>query len=96
MESNIKQFTKEINGVTYKAQFTGLRNAMRGQKQCGGDSEKTADYVLKNVIYDPPGLTIENFDSFDELNPVVSFGIKVMNGNFREKEKTGAPGGSEE
>lgn len=93
---NIKQFAKEINGVTYRAQFTGLRNAMRGQKQCGGDSEKTADYVLKNVIYDPPGLTIEDFDSFDELNPVVSFGIKVMNGNFREQRESGTPGRSEE
>ncbi len=92
----MKQFskvTKEINGVKYTAQFNGLREAMRAQSQCRDEkvpsqqnAEKLADYILANVIVEPHGLTIESFDSFSELNPVITFGAQVLNGNFREED----------
>lgn len=96
-ENKFYQVTKEINGVTYIAQFNGLRAAMRAQAQCRDEkvpsmqnTEKLADYILANVIVEPHGLTIDDFDSFEELNPVVAFGAQVLNGNFRGEKDTGA------
>lgn len=98
-----KQDKTTINGVEYTAQYSGsLRTAMQAHKLCRDDkypdkqdSEKLADYVLANVIVDPPGLTIEDFDDFDTLNSVVAFGTRVLNGRFSdEKNEAGAKGRS--
>lgn len=95
-----KIFEKEIAGTKYKAQYYGLRTAMRAYKACREDnstrqdSEKFADYILSNVIVEPSGLTIEDFDSFEELNAVVAFGSAVLNNNFREDTTAGTKGRS--
>lgn len=101
MEAQNKIFKKTIAGTEYTAQFYGLRTAMKAHKACRDDinprlqdSEKLADYVLTNVIVDPPGLSIESFDDFDILNEVVSFGTSVLNNKFRPEEETGTKGRS--
>lgn len=101
MENQHKIFKKKIGEVEYTAQFYGLREAMKAHKACRDDkypsmqdSEKLADYVLANVIVDPPGLTIESFDDFDILNGVVAFGTKVLNNKFRPEDEAGTKGRS--
>lgn len=95
-----KIYEKEIAGKKYKAQFYGLRTAIRAFKACREenstrqDTEKLADYILSNVIVEPACLTIEDFDNFDELNSVVAFGTAVLNNTFRESDPTGVKGRS--
>lgn len=87
-----EKVTEEINGVKYTAQYYGLRQAMRAAKvytnpETGKpDPEKLADYVFENVIVEPSGLSIESFSTFAELNPVVLFAQRVLDGNFRREE----------
>lgn len=82
---------KEINGVTYTAQFNGLSTALRAvdnsyiEGSGNTSSEKFAKYILENVIVDPK-MDIDDFESTDELNEVVKFGREVMQGNFRDKK----------
>ena len=82
---------KEINGKEYVAQFSGLSSALRAVDQSYiGDTrntsiEKLSRYILEHVIVVPKGLTIDNFDSMEEFNEVVTFGREVMQGNFREE-----------
>lgn len=97
MSSNIKSFTKEINGKKYTAQFYGLRAAMKASKLVRDnenprivDMEKLADYILSNVIVEPSGLTIEDFDDFETLDQVVAFGQSVLNNRFRPTEDKSA------
>ena len=69
---------KEINGTKYVAQFNGLSCALRAvdQSYIEGSSntsvEKLADYIFANVIVEPKGLTIDDFDSMEEFNAVVN------------------------
>ena len=82
---------KEINGVNYVAQFSGLSCAMKAidTTYIEGTSttcmEDFAGYILENVIVEPAGLTIDDFDTMDDLNAVVKFGREVMQGKFRDK-----------
>ena len=82
---------KEINGTKYVAQFNGLSCALRAvdQSYIEGSSntsvEKLADYIFANVIVEPKGLTIDDFDSMEEFNAVVTFGREVMQGKFRKE-----------
>ncbi len=85
---------KEINGKKYVAQFNGLSAAMKAIDESHIDNNssnvsvsKITDYVLKNVIVEPAGLTADDFDTMDELNEVVQFGMAVMQGNFREQDE---------
>lgn len=88
--------TKKINGTDYVAQFNGLSAAIRAVDQSYIDDtsntsiEKMANYIFDNVIVEPKGLTIDDFDTLDELNAVVGFGREVMQGKFREKADTAA------
>lgn len=90
MSGNYTQHKKEINGVVYTAQFNTLREAIKAKKiyqdSVTGriDTEKLYDYIFQNVIVDPPGLTIEDFDDLDELSEVALFGTQVLNNRFRE------------
>ena len=81
---------KEINGVKYVAQFNGISCALKAvdstyiEGTTTTSLEKFSQYILNNVIVEPKGLTIDDFDTAEELNAVVSFGREVMQGNFRE------------
>lgn len=92
-ENKFYTATKEINGITYTAQFSGLSAAMRAiDSSYIGDTkntsiEKLSKYIFENVIVDPK-VEIDDFESMDELNEVIKFGQAVMQGNFRNKEKS--------
>ena len=81
---------KEINGKKYVAQFNGLSCALRAADQSYIDGsentsvEKFAQYIFANVIVEPKGLEIDDFDNLAEFQAVVAFGREVMNGNFRD------------
>ena len=87
---------KEINGVKYIAQFNGLSAALEAVDSCYVDgssnisTKKLNKYLLENVIVEPKGLTIDDFDSVEELNAVASFAREAMQGNFRDKAHEGA------
>ena len=87
--------TKEINGKKYTAQFNGLSCALRAVDSTyiegtnNTSVEKMADYIFQNVIVEPKGLTIDDFESMEEFNGVVSFGRDVMQGKFRPEEEKG-------
>ena len=86
---------REINGKKYVAQFNGIAAALRAvdESYIEGTSTtsvmKLSNYILENVIVDPKGLTVDDFDSMDEFNEVIAFGRQVMQGEFRpiENEK---------
>ena len=101
MDANKRLHKKTINGKEYTAQYYGQRAAMKMRRECRDDKfanrqdeEKVADYILRNVIVDPPGLEIESFDDYDELTDVVTFGLMVLNNRFQQDNETGAKGRS--
>ena len=87
--------TKETNAKKYRAQFNGLSCALRAVDSAyiegtnNTSVEKMADYIFQNVIVEPKGLTIDDFESMEEFNEVVSFGRDVMQGKFRPEEDKG-------
>ena len=91
MANKFYTVTKTINGKEYVAQFSGLSSAIRAVDQSYIDDtrntsvEKLSQYIFENVIVEPKGLTIDDFDSMEEFNEVVTFGREVMQGNFREE-----------
>lgn len=86
---------KEINGVEYIAQFNGMSVALDAVDNCYNESGnnisvgKLSKYIFEHVIVEPKGLTVDDFDSMDDLNAVVGFGREVMQGNFREEAQSG-------
>ena len=92
------QVTKEINGKEYTAQFAGMSVALDAMDKTHLDGTDTtsvtkfAEYLLKHVIVEPKGLTIDDFDHIDDLNAVTGFAREVMQGNFREEANEGAAG----
>lgn len=92
--ANNKFYTvdKEINGTKYVAQFNGLSCAIRAVDSSyiegtnNTSVEKLSKYIFENVIVEPKGLTIDDFDDFEEFNAVVNFGQEVMQGKFRKEE----------
>lgn len=96
MNNKFYQVDQVINGVKYVAQFNGLSAALRAidesyiEGTSNTSTEKISQYVLKNVIVEPQGLTIDDFDDMDTLNEVIAFGRDVMQGNFRNKKNTSA------
>lgn len=98
-----KFYTKEIeiNGVKYVAQFSGISAAIRAMDESHVDNNssnvsmfKLSKYIFENVIVEPSGLTADDFDSMEELNEVVNFGVRVMQGKFREKNESKTETGS--
>ena len=87
---------KEINGVKYVAQFNGISAALEAVDSCYVDGTsnistmKLNKYLLDNVIVEPKGLTVDDFDTVEELNAVTNFAREVMQGNFRDKAQQGA------
>lgn len=86
---------KEIHGTKYTAQFNGLSAALKAVDNCYTEDGKNisagkmADYLFEHVIVDPK-VTVDDFDSLEELNAVTDFAREVMQGNFREKANEGA------
>lgn len=84
--------TFTVKGVTYTAQFNGARASLIALDKYKNNLIGLEDYVLQNVIVDPPGLTLDDFDTVDEAQAVVNHGIRVMKGIFRTRN---VDGGSE-
>lgn len=91
---------KKIKGTEYTAQFNGISAALRAADSCYIDgtsntsTEKMAEYLLENVIVDPPHLSIDDFDSMEEFSAVISFARQVMQGEFRDKTDAKATKGT--
>ena len=91
------QVEKEINGVKYTAQFSGLSAWLRctdAAKQDDGSGDpanlRIYEKVLEAGLVEPKGLTVEDFDDMDGLDAVFSFVSNVMKGRFRtQAEKKG-------
>lgn len=83
---------KEIKGVTYVCQFNGISAALNAvdSSYIEGTNNtsvaKLAKYLFENVVVEPKGLTVDDFDDLDTFNEVVSFAREVMQGNFREQK----------
>ncbi len=77
---------KEINGKVYKAEFKGIRTALRAiDENYIGDSsnissDKFAQYILDNIIVSPENMDIDDFESADEQSEVIAFAREVMQG----------------
>lgn len=88
---NIYEISKEIRGKTYTAQFSGISTALTAvdNSYIEGTQNtsvlKMANFLFKNVIVSPTGLTPDSFDDMDEFNEVVGFAREVMQGKFREE-----------
>ena len=87
---------KEINGKKYVAQFNGISAAIQAVDNSyiegtqNTSIEKLTKYILENVIVEPKGLNIDDFETLEELNEVIRFGRAVMEGKFREEANKGA------
>lgn len=88
-----EQFTKEINGKKYTAQFNGLAFALDTVDKSYIDGsnnvsvKKLAEQIFKYIIVDPANLTPDDFSDIDEMNQVIKFGRDVMQGIFRTEEE---------
>lgn len=86
---------KEICGKEYVAQFSGISAALRAvdasyiEGTSNTSVEKLAKYLFENIIVEPKGLTVDDFDSIDEFNQVVAFARQVMQGEFRDQKNEG-------
>lgn len=96
MTNKFYTVTKEIKGKKYKAQFNGLSAALRAidDSYIEGTNNtsltKLSEYLFENVIVEPKGLSVDDFDSMEEYNEVVSFARQVMQGDFREAKDESA------
>ena len=90
-KNEVKQFKKNINGVDYVAQYAGLSIALKAADETyAGDTSNTsmfkmAEYLFKYVIVEPKGLSVDDFESLDELGEVMQFASAVMKNEFREE-----------
>ena len=95
-ENKFYTVKNKINGVEYTAQFNGISAALDAVDSCYIEgttitsTSKLSKYILDNVIVEPKGLTIDDFDNMDDLNDVITFGREVMQGNFRDKKNASA------
>lgn len=88
---------KKIGKTTYTAQFNGLAAALKAvddtyiEGSANTSTLKFAEYLFENVIVEPKGLTVDDFESMEEFNEVTTWARKVMQGEFRDKKnKDGA------
>lgn len=83
--------TKEINGKSYTAQFSGLSTYYtivdRSYLEDGSTTSalKLANNVLKYGIVEPPNLDVDQFDTLEDANEVVAFAKEVLQGHFRNE-----------
>lgn len=94
--ANTYQVEKVINDKKYIAQFAGLSVALKAvdASYIEGTSNtsvtKMAEYMFQHVIVEPKNLSIDDFETVDELNEVIAFARSVMQGGFRAKNDAGA------
>lgn len=94
--NKIYQVEKEINGVKYIAQFGGLSVALKAvdasyiEGTSNTSTEKMAEYLFKHVIVEPQNLTVDDFETMEDFNEVISFARGVMQGHFRNEAHAGA------
>lgn len=87
------QVERTINGKKYVAQFNGISAALKMTDNSYIDGsnnqslEKMTKYMLTNVIVEPSGLTVDDFDNFEELNEVIGFAREVMTGEVKPAEE---------
>lgn len=90
--AKIYTIEKTINGTVYKAQFNGIGAALEAidSSYIDGSSNtstmKLSKYLFEHVIVEPKGLTVNDFDSIEEFNEVITFAREVMQGNFHDKQ----------
>lgn len=95
MQSNIYQVEKEIDGVKYVGQYTGLRTYLKvsdDSRRADGNGINTEDYydnALKAAIIEPANLSVDDFDDIDHLKNVIDFANEVMEGKFRANTEQG-------
>lgn len=93
--ANFYTVKKTINGVEYTAQFNGLSAALKAVDNSYIDGtnntslEKLSKYLFDNVIVEPKGLTVDDFESMEDFNEVVTFARSVMQGDFRGSKNEG-------
>lgn len=93
--ANNYQVEKEIHGKKYIAQFAGLSVALKAvdATYLDGTSNtsvvKMAEYLFQHVIVEPKNLSIDDFDTSEELNEVIAFARGVMQGSFRDETVQG-------
>ena len=81
-----------IDGKEYTATFKGLSVALEAIDSTYIDgtsntsSKKLTEYLLKKVITSPKGLKVSDFANTKELNKVLAFARKVMQGGEAMKE----------
>ena len=86
---------KEINGVKYTAQFSGMSTALRAIDESYIDGSentslvKLSNYIFEHVIVEPKGLTVDDFGSMQELRDVTDWAQDVMQGKFRPAANEG-------
>lgn len=84
--------TKRIGDVEYTAQFSGISTALRAVDQSyiegtnNTSTIKLAEYLFENILVEPKGLTIDDFDDMNVFNEVVTFCREVMSGEFRDQK----------
>ncbi len=77
---------KEINGKKYVAQFKGIPFAVKAldnsyvENTSNMSVKKISGLLLKEVIVEPENLGIDDFETMDELNEVISFAKEAMQG----------------
>lgn len=87
-----KEEKKAIGGVEYVAKFSGLLTAVRAIDETYNDdddntsNEKLAEYLFKHVIVKPEKLTVDDFETAEDLNKVLAFAREVMQGGEVWKE----------
>ena len=89
--ANFYQVKKTIHGVKYTAQFNGMGTALDAMDNWYNDEgtnmsvKKITDYVLANVIVDPK-VKVDDFKKYSELQDVVAWGRKVMQGEIQPED----------
>lgn len=98
--ANMYTVKKTINEKEYVAQFSGLSVALKALDASYIDGtnntsmEKMAQYLFDNIIVEPKGLSIDDFDNMEEFNEVIKFAREVMQGEFRDKKNENAAKGA--
>lgn len=96
MAAKFYQVEKVINNKKYVAQFGGMSLALDAIDSSYIDGTSTTSvkklnkFLLDHVIVEPKGLTVDDFETVDEMNEVTKFAREVMQGNFRDKAHEGA------
>jgi hypothetical protein len=81
--------TKEIKGVEYTAQFSGISNALKAvdESYIEGTNNtsltKLSEYLFEHVIVNPKGLTADSFSDMETFNAVTKFAREVMQGTLK-------------